>query len=83
MVVSYERAGNTASEPVFFELETQDLKSGLKQIEVTVTDLNTGRTASKRALFRVVAPPPSEDAGNRVPDMATEAPPKNAEGSSK
>lgn len=53
VVVSYEREGTEASEPIYFELDTRKLKPGLNQIEVRVTDLNAGKSMSKRAIFRM------------------------------
>ena len=51
--MSYERAGKGTSEPIYFELDTKTLKPGMNQIEVQVTDLNSGRAVSKKAIFRL------------------------------
>ncbi len=54
--VQYERSVNASSEPVFFELETESLKPGLKMVEVLVTDLNSLQRTTRRAMFQIVAP---------------------------
>jgi hypothetical protein len=54
--VQYDRAVNASDEPIFFELETESLAPGLKLVEVTVSDLNSLQSATRRALFHVVAP---------------------------
>jgi GWxTD domain-containing protein len=53
--VGYERSGSVANEPIFFELETKKLKPGLKEVVVTITDLNGHKTVSQSALFWVGA----------------------------
>ena len=42
--ISYERVVNATDEPVFFALETESLKPGLKMVEVGIEDLNSGTT---------------------------------------
>lgn len=51
--VGYERSGTRVDEPVFFELETEKLKPGLKAVRVTITDLNAQKVVSKEAVFWV------------------------------
>ena len=51
VVVSYDRTGNETFEPIYFELETEELDMGVHQIEVRVTDLNGGGAVSKSAVF--------------------------------
>lgn len=51
--VGYEQVGTEVDEPAFFELETEKLKPGLKEVVVTVTDLNANRMVSKEAVFWV------------------------------
>ena len=53
VVISYERAGTEASEPIYLELDTKKLKPGLNQIEVRVTDLKRNKTVSRKAVFRL------------------------------
>lgn len=54
--VQYERVVNATDEPIYFELETETLKPGLKLVEVTVLDLNTNQEAKRRTMFHVVEP---------------------------
>jgi len=54
--VGYERSGRAVDEPIFFELETKKLKPGLKEVVVTITDLNGQKTVSQNAMFWVGAP---------------------------
>ncbi len=49
--VGYEQVGTEVDEPVFFELETEKLKPGLKEVVVTITDLNVQKTVSQEAVF--------------------------------
>ncbi len=51
VVVSYEGKGTDSWEPIYFELETEKIKPGLNEIEVTLSDLNSGGTVSKKAVF--------------------------------
>lgn len=53
--ISYERIVNAMEEPVFFALETESLKPGLKMVEVAIDDLNSGQRVSRQAVFNVVA----------------------------
>ena len=54
--ISYERVVNATEEPVFFALETESLKPGLKMVEVAIDDLNSGQRVRRQAVFNVVAP---------------------------
>jgi len=54
--VAYERSGTESYEAIHFELESQTLKPGLNQIEVRVTDLNSGKSVSKAAFFQLEGP---------------------------
>ena len=49
--ISSDYTGNSATEPVYIELDTQKLKPGLYQIEVEVHDLISQQTSSREALF--------------------------------
>ena len=53
VVVGYERDGTAAWEPIYLELKTDELKPGWSEVEVSVTDLNSGQTASNTALFKM------------------------------
>jgi GWxTD domain-containing protein len=53
--IRYERIVNAMEEPVFFALETESLKPGLKMVEVAIDDLNSGQRVSRQAVFNVVA----------------------------
>lgn len=53
VVIRYERSGIETTEPVYFELDRQHLGSGLKQIEVRITDLIGGGSVSKEAIFQL------------------------------
>lgn len=54
--VGYERSGTALDEPIFFELETDKLKAGLKEVVVHIADLNANRVVSQHALFWVGPP---------------------------
>lgn len=57
--IRYERVVNATDEPVFFALETESLKPGLKMVEVAIDDLNSGQRVSRQAMFNVeVSPEP-------------------------
>ncbi len=58
--ISYERIVNATEEPVFFALETESLKSGLKMVEVAIDDLNSGQRVSRQAVFNLEVSPDSE-----------------------
>jgi GWxTD domain-containing protein len=60
--VQYEGVTNSTDETIYFELETETLKPGLKMVEVTVLDLNSNQEAKRRAMFHVVEPAPSAEA---------------------
>lgn len=51
--VGYERSGSLSDEPVYFELETEKLKPGLKEVLVSITDLNAKKVVSQQAIFGV------------------------------
>lgn len=51
--LQYERVGNAESESIYFELDEGDIRPGLCELEVQVTDLNTGLATSKSAMFLV------------------------------
>jgi hypothetical protein len=53
VVVGYEREGRASWEPIYLELGIEQVKAGLNQIEVTVTDLVGGQTVSKLAIFQL------------------------------
>jgi hypothetical protein len=53
VVVSYERTGSEVWEPIYLELNTKQVKAGLNQLEVTVTDMVSGQSVSKRAMFQL------------------------------
>ena len=55
--ISYERVVNATDEPVFFALETESLKPGLKMVEVGIDDLNSGQRVSRQAVFNVEMSP--------------------------
>ena len=57
--ISYERIVNATEEPVFFELETESLKPGLKMVEVAIDDLNSGQRVNRQAVFNVEVSPDS------------------------
>ena len=58
--ISYERIVNATEEPVFFALETESLKSGLKMVEVAIDDLNSGQRVSRQAVFNLEVSPDPE-----------------------
>ncbi len=49
--ISSDYNGNSATEPVYIELDTRKLKPGLYQLEVEVHDLISQQTSSQDALF--------------------------------
>ena len=49
--ISSDYNGNSATEPVYIELDTQKLKPGLYQLAVEVHDLISLQTSSREALF--------------------------------
>ncbi len=49
--ISSDYNGNSTTEPVYIELDTEKLKPGLYQIEVVVHDLISQQTSSQEALF--------------------------------
>ncbi len=49
--ISSDYIGNSATEPVYIELDTQKLKPGLYQLAVEVHDLISLQTSSREALF--------------------------------
>ena len=53
VTLSYEGTGTTTWEPIYFELETRKLKPGVNQLEVKVTDLNSGATTLRRTMFQI------------------------------
>lgn len=53
VVVGYEREGSATWEPIYLELDTKQVKAGLNQIVVTVTDLVSGQAVSKQAVFQL------------------------------
>lgn len=53
VVVGYEREGRATWEPIYLELDTEQVKAGLNQLMVTVTDLVSGQSVSKEALFQL------------------------------
>jgi len=53
VVVSYEREGRDLWEPIYLELDMRKVQTGLNQVEVKVTDLVSGQSVSKRAMFRL------------------------------
>ena len=57
--ISYERIVNATEEPVFFALETESLKPGLKMVEVAIDDLNSGQRVNRQAVFNVEVSPDS------------------------
>ena len=59
--ISYERVVNATEEPVFFALETESLKPGLKMVEVAIDDLNSGQRVSRQAVFNVEVSPDLRD----------------------
>ncbi len=53
VAVSYEQYGSEVWEPIYLELDTGEMKLGLNQIKVTVTDLVGGDEVSKKAMFQL------------------------------
>lgn len=51
--VSYDREGSSEWEPIYFELDTEQVKPGANTLTVRVTDLVTGGTVEKEAMFRL------------------------------
>ena len=49
--VSYDRSGTEGSEQMFIALDTASLETGLHQVAVAVTDLVTGTSVEKKAMF--------------------------------
>jgi len=54
--VSYDRDGGSEWEPVYFELDTDQVEPGLNMLMVRVTDLLTNTTLEKEAVFRLDEP---------------------------
>ena len=49
--ISSDYNGNSATEPIYIELDTEKLKPGLYQLEVEVHDLISQQTSSQEAFF--------------------------------
>lgn len=47
----YERKGTETYEPIYFELDEGDIRPGLSELEVRITDLNAERSVVKKAMF--------------------------------
>ena len=54
--VSYERVGYDVWEPIYLELDSRQMALGINQIEVEVTDLLSGLTMKRKAIFRLDSP---------------------------
>ena len=69
VMVSYERAGGAAWEPIYLELDTKKIAPGLNQIEVTVTDMNGGGTVSRKAMLRLDRQAPEDQTQQDLKEM--------------
>lgn len=53
VAVGYEREGQATWEPIYLELDTEQVKAGLNQLMVTVTDLVSGQAVTRQAIFQL------------------------------
>lgn len=60
VVIGYERTGPKNWEPIYLEIDTKKVSAGLNQIAVTITDLVTGNTTTKQAMFQLSESPASQ-----------------------
>ena len=57
VAVSYEHVGRDVWEPIHLELDSKKMILGLNQVEVEVTDLASGQSVKRKAIFRLEPPP--------------------------
>ncbi len=57
VAVSYEHVGRDVWEPIHLELDSKKMILGLNQVEVEVTDLSSGQSVKREAIFRLEPPP--------------------------
>lgn len=56
VAVSYEHVGRDVWEPIHLELDSKKMILGLNQVEVEVTDLSSGQSVKREAIFRLESP---------------------------
>jgi GWxTD domain-containing protein len=56
VAVSYERVGQDVWEPIYLELDSREMAVGLNQLEVEVTDLLSGLSMKRKAIFQLESP---------------------------
>ena len=66
VAVSYEHVGRDVWEPIHLELDSKKMILGLNQVEVEVTDLSSGQTVKREAIFRLESPPPMAERQRRI-----------------
>ena len=57
VAVSYEHVGRDVWEPIHLELDSKKMILGLNQVEVEVTDLSSGQSVKREAIFRLEPAP--------------------------
>ena len=57
VAVSYEHVGRDVWEPIHLELDSKKMILGLNQIEIKVTDLLSGQSVKREAIFRMEPSP--------------------------
>ena len=57
VAVSYEHVGRDVWEPIHLELDSKKMILGLNQVEVEVTDLSSGQSVKRKAIFRLEQAP--------------------------
>ncbi len=57
VAVSYEHVGRDVWEPIHLELDSKKMILGLNQIEIKVTDLLSGQSVKREAIFRLEPAP--------------------------
>ncbi|MCY3871149.1 MAG: GWxTD domain-containing protein [Gemmatimonadetes bacterium] len=60
VAVSYEHVGRDVWEPIHLELDSKKMILGLNQVEVEVTDLSSGQSVKREAIFRLESPQVTE-----------------------
>ena len=57
VAISYEHVGRDVWEPIHLELDSKKMILGLNQIEIKVTDLSSGQSVKREAIFRLEPAP--------------------------
>lgn len=66
VAVSYEHVGRDVWEPIHLELDSKKMILGLNQVEVEVTDLSSGLSVKREAIFRLEPPPQIAERQRRI-----------------